>query len=594
MSTNLFSSLDLTHNLSFVHYNVQSIFTKLDILETELFEFDILAFTETWLNPNIDTNELLLHSYNTPERKDRAADNHGGVMIYVKDSLHYKRRADLESRNTESIWIELTNNHKRVLFGLFYRPPNSDSSYLSNIEDSISLAVDSPGISDIIITGDFNLNVLNPQTARKIDSICTQFSFYQSICQPTHFTENSSSLIDILLVNNKTHLIVSGVGDPFLNQEIRYHCPIYGIFKFSKPKFASFTRHIWSYDRGNYDLLRNRAAYFDWDSIKDNDTNVYAHNLNNAVITIAKECIPNRTIKVKSSEPPWINSVIKQHIRKRKRAYRKAKRTNFELDWKKFKALRNKVVQNIRDSKKKLYDKIASKLTSETLSSKDWWTTLKSFITPNYKTSIPPLEFNDDIYMEDKDKANVLNSFFQSHTILNEQNTVIPDLPAATVNTPLSNIVFSPLEVESVLKILPVAKASGPDGLSNRVLRELSKELSIPYCSLFNQSLRTGIVPLSYKEANVCPIPKTGDSSKVSNYRPISLLNAEDKVLERLVFKYLFNHLRDNNLLSSLQSGFLPGDSTVNQLTFLYNTFCQALDAGKEVRAVFCDISKAF
>ena len=148
----------------------------------------------------------------------------------------------------------MTNNHKRILFGLFYRPPNSDSNYLSDIEDSIALAVDSPGILDIIVTGDFNLNVLNPQTARKIDSVCTQFSLYQSICEPTHFTENSSSLIDILLVNNKTHLIVSRVSDPFSNQEIRYHCPIYGIFKFSKPKFVSFTRHIWHYDRGNYDF----------------------------------------------------------------------------------------------------------------------------------------------------------------------------------------------------------------------------------------------------------------------------------------------------------------------------------------------------
>ena len=45
--------------------------------------------------------------------------------------------------------------------------------------------------------------------------------------------------------------------------------------------------------------------------------------------------------------------------------------------------------------------------------------------------------------------------------------------------------------------------------------------------------------------------------------------------------------------ISSLQSGLLPGDSTVNQLAYLYNTFCQTLDAGKEIR-VFCDISKAF
>ena len=60
------------------------------------------------------------------------------------------------------------------------------------------------------------------------------------------------------------------------------------------------------------------------------------------------------------------------------------------------------------------------------------------------------------------------------------------------------------------------------------------------------------------------------------------------------MFKHLFNHLQNNNILSSLQSGFIPGDSTVNQLAYLYHTFCEALDAGKEVRAVFCDISKAF
>ena len=65
-------------------------------------------------------------------------------------------------------------------------------------------------------------------------------------------------------------------------------------------------------------------------------------------------------------------------------------------------------------------------------------------------------------------------------------------------------------------------------------------------------------------------------------------------MFETIVFEHLYNHLHDNNLLSSLQSGFIPGDSTVYQLTVLYNTFCQALDAGKEVRAVFCGISKAF
>ena len=47
-------------------------------------------------------------------------------------------------------------------------------------------------------------------------------------------------------------------------------------------------------------------------------------------------------------------------------------------------------------------------------------------------------------------------------------------------------------------------------------------------------------------------------------------------------------------MLSSLQSGFIQGDSTVNQLAYLYHMFTEALDAGKEVWTVFCDISKAF
>ena len=130
-------------------------------------------------------------------------------------------------------------------------------------------------------------------------------------------------------------MIVSGAGDPFLNQEIRYHCPIYGIFKFSKPKFVSLTREIWNYDKGNYDLLRNKATSFDWNYVRDNDTNIYAININTTLTSIAKECIPNQFINVKPSGPPWINLTIKRHIRKRKRAYRKAKRTNSKSDWNK-------------------------------------------------------------------------------------------------------------------------------------------------------------------------------------------------------------------------------------------------------------------
>ena len=64
--------------------------------------------------------------------------------------------------------------------------------------------------------------------------------------------------------------------------------------------------------------------------------------------------------------------------------------------------------------------------------------------------------------------------------------------------------------------------------------------------------------------------------------------------MERCIHKILYNYVISNDLITSYQSGFIKSDSTVNQLTFFYNEICQALDGGKEVWAVFCDISKAF
>ena len=103
-----------------------------------------------------------------------------------------------------------------------------------------------------------------------------------------------------------------------------------------------------------------------------------------------------------------------------------------------------------------------------------------------------------------------------------------------------------------------------------------------------------GKVPSLWKLANVTPIHKKNDPSDFSNYRPISLLSTIGKSLEKIIHKHVFNFLRANSVLTNLQSGFIPADSTVNQLVDIYNTFCKALDEGKEVRAIFCDVSKAF
>ena len=130
--------------------------------------------------------------------------------------MSYTRRNDLEIGGLEYIWIQIkSNNNRNILYGVFYRPPNLDSTYTSLIEDSIDLAINSD-IADVIITGDFNLNTMNENQFRKIEALCNQFNLFQCIYEPTHFTENSMSIIDLLFVTNKNSILTTGGGEPCL------------------------------------------------------------------------------------------------------------------------------------------------------------------------------------------------------------------------------------------------------------------------------------------------------------------------------------------------------------------------------------------
>ena len=72
-------------------------------------------------------------------------------------------------------------------------------------------------------------------------------------------------------------------------------------------------------------------------------------------------------------------------------------------------------------------------------------------------------------------------------------------------------------------------KATVQKGLSNRILRKLANEMSVP--PFFNQPLQSGVVPASYKGSNVCPLPKKDDPAMVNNFRLISLLHVRGKDL---------------------------------------------------------------
>ena len=213
------------------------------------------------------------------------------------------------------------------------------------------------------------------------------------------------------------------------------------------------------------------------------------------------------------------------------------------------------------------------------------WKITKQFLKQNKDTDIPVIIHNGLQYHSPTEKANILNDYFCKQSSIDDSHASLP--PITPPDETLSTIRLTNQDVEDVLNLLDVSKANGPDLLSPRLLKEGSPILSPYLTHIFNKSLELCIFPAEWKLANIIPIHKKGDKSDTSNYRPISLISCLGKVLEKCIFKYLYNYLVDYNKITSVQSGFRPKDSVVLQLIDLYDTFYRALDDGKEVRVVF-------
>ena len=100
----------------------------------------------------------------------------------------------------------------------------------------------------------------------------------------------------------------------------------------------------------------------------------------------------------------------------------------------------------------------------------------------------------------------------------------------------LETVVVSAKEVLKLLRSLYTTKASGPDNVSNTLLKRTAVSISKPLCRIINKSLATGTFATEWKEAHLSPIFKANDRQAPENYRPISLLSNIGKLLERIVF----------------------------------------------------------
>ncbi len=301
--------------------------------------------------------------------------------------------------------------------------------------------------------------------------------------------------------------------------------------------------------------------------------------------------MPNKIITIRPNDSPWYTNELRCLKCKVTRFFHKYKQSKKESDWAKYKDLRNNYQNELDLAEAKYKTNLSQSLKSQQ-NSKAWWKTVKWLIGKGGDTSYPTLKVRNKLIVENKEKAEVFNKFFLLHSNIEDKDASLPEDSDEVTDT-IEYIHATESEIYDLLKSIDPSKATGPDGVNPRLLKEADVYI-VPFLTkLINLSLSTGKVPHCWKLAHVIPLFKKGEAD-TNNYRPVSLLSCVSKLLERIVFKYVFNHLRSIEFLSCHQSGFQPGDSTVHQLAYLYHMFCDALDRKKDVHIVFCDISKAF
>jgi hypothetical protein len=567
------------------------------LVRTELgSEYDIITVTETFLKPKHKNTAYKIAGFSGPFRLDRQPHPSGGIMAWVKSNMIAVRRRDLESLMVEVMWLEIKAGNTKFLLAVCYRQPRGVYTpyFWDGLEKSLDLTKNQ-GIKELVLTGDFNADKeTNDTEGRTLERFLIKYNLYQHMDKPTRTdpVTGKRSILDLVITNHRATVLKTESTDPL---HLNDHNTISALLQFKLPKQKAYSRRMWDYPKADFDAFRTTLASTNWEiCFRSGDVDVAVEAWNKIFMEAAIACIPNKIVTVRPNDHPWYKGNLRRLKREKNRKFREHTRADTPENLRNYKDARNTYFTEIRKAQFDYETTKQQSLAKEAgTCPKKWWRLAKEMLGMSQSSQIPAILVDGVVLNDDKEKAQAFNNTYLESSNLDDDGQTVPPTPAVD-HEPLTEITVTEDDVSKALLHLKPDKAFGPDGISPRLLKEARPSITRSLSRLFNMSLLLEVFPSAWKKANVCPIYKKAEDYLTPNYRPVSLLSILSKVFERVVFKYLFKYFQDNFLISIWQSGFLPGSSTITQLVEMYNSFCQAVSDGKEIRITFLDISKAF
>ena len=272
------------------------------------------------------------------------------------------------------------NDNKKMIVSIIYRSPSQNNrefdSFLLNFEQLLSyISTRKPTVS--IITGDFNARSsswwsddINTSEGTNLYSLTSSSGFFQLINEPTHVQSNSSSCIDLLFTDQPNLAVNSGVHaslHPNCHHQI-VHTSLYLDISYPLP----YQRLIWDYKKADFEKIRKALDLVNWERLfSKKDINTQVSILNETILNVFSNYVPNKYITIDDKDPVWMNETIKLKIKAKDNMYKKyIQNGRFESDFVLLETLITELNKLVSTVKALYYINIGKKLNDPLLQAK--------------------------------------------------------------------------------------------------------------------------------------------------------------------------------------------------------------------------------
>ena len=550
------------------------------------------------------------------------------IWAAVKDGVQYKRRADLELLDFPALWLEVGSGKKSYLICGLYREftrldqvqasrtVTSQRERFNRFLDKCQEAIHTD--KEIHLIGDWNLNCQkwiqsdNGMPGWKFQSLVNDLydkvinhGFVRTVDQITRIHNKVESILDFSLTNRPDKIgkvqLTGDTKSDHLTLTITRSRPDQVAPPFVEGR--SWSKVDW---RELKQIVMERHMHTLREICRIQDVNELAEEFVNWTEEVLRDKYPVKKTQFQQKFTPWMTKDLLALVREKNHLLKEYQKTRNPLLRQRWMKMKTSVSNKCRDAEHHYWERELA----DGIGSHEMWEKAYKFVGKKSPGAPSQVLVNGKMI---SDPQQVAEECIKA--LMGKVERIIGEIPrdnndpldytrdyVASINHctfeyPTCDITrgVGYREVKAAIKNLKTTFAAGIDNLNTKFLKMLKKPLLHVLTCICNRSFEQKVFPDMYKVARVTLLCKdTKEKFNPLKYRPVSILCAPSKILEKVVVTRLEEHMETNNFFPDEQHGYRPRRSTTTAVLSMQDEILRDLENNIDSCVIFCDLSNAF